>query len=92
MAHYSRVQVVQGIRNGTSFDRTDLLPPSIDPDELAAIGEVPVPGLPEDRLIVSCVGRMHAGKRMDLLIRAFAEAGVSKAWWASYLRRTRLRR
>jgi len=30
MAHYSRVQVVQGIRNGTSFDRTDLRNLSFD--------------------------------------------------------------
>ena len=35
MAHYSRVQVVQGIRNGTSFDRTDLRNLSFDGATLA---------------------------------------------------------
>ncbi len=59
---------------GVRFEHTDLLPPSMDVEALRGLPEVEVPELPGDRLIVSCVGRMHAGKRMDLLIRAFGEA------------------
>ncbi len=59
---------------GVRFEHTDLLPPSIDLAALDASPEVELPGLPADRLIVSCVGRMHPDKRMDLLIRAFADA------------------
>jgi len=59
---------------GVRFARTALLPPSIDLAELARIPEAPVAGLPEDRLVVSFVGRLVPAKGIDLLVRGFAEA------------------
>jgi len=57
---------------GIRFANTDLLPPSLDLDELEHIPEQPVPGIPADKLLVSFVGRLHPAKGIDLLIRAFA--------------------
>ena len=59
---------------GIRFEHTDLLPPSIDPAELAAIPEDAVDGVPSERLLVSCVARLHPQKRLDILLRSFAGA------------------
>lgn len=59
---------------GIRFERTDLLPPSIDVAELAGIPEAPVDGVPSGRLLVTCVARLHPRKRLDMLIRSFAAA------------------
>jgi glycosyltransferase involved in cell wall biosynthesis len=59
---------------GIRFARTDLLPPSVDLEELARVPDAPVPGLPADRLVVSFVGRLVPAKGIDVLVSAFAEA------------------
>jgi D-inositol-3-phosphate glycosyltransferase len=59
---------------GVRFERTGLLPPSIDLAEIARIPEAPVPGLPEGKLLVSFVGRLVPAKGIDVLVDAFARA------------------
>jgi len=59
---------------GVRFARTALLPPSIDPAELAAIPQAAIPGLPHDAILVSFVGRLVPAKGIDLLVTGFAEA------------------
>lgn len=59
---------------GIRFERTDLLPPSIDFDELERIPVGPVSGVPEGKRLVTFVGRLSPGKGIALLITSFADA------------------
>lgn len=59
---------------GIRFENTNLLPPSIDFDELGRIPVGPVPGVPVDKRLVTFVGRLNPAKGIDLLIASFSRA------------------
>lgn len=61
-------------RCGVRFERSDLLPPSLDLEELERIPAAPVEGVPGERLLVSFVGRLNPEKGADVALESFARA------------------
>ena len=61
-------------RCGVRFEHTELLPPSLDLEQLGRVPAAEVEGLPTDGLVISFVGRLNPDKGADVALGSFAAA------------------